>query len=200
ESSQPSTMTDFAEWLNDKHAQSASRELPQAIEQEIKQESLNNTVARHFGMLVQVSNVWTKLTFKETPFQGFEDYGITQFILHTGTPTKSMATEWSTLERSTAFEVIRRLQKLGLIEEFPDQNDRRTKRIKITQVGTAALKQADVKVDQISNLLVGDLTEKKKIDLLKLLLKLNKFHLTQYAKGVEEVERQWFSNNFLEKD
>ena len=188
------TLSEFAEWLHGKHAENQEVDLPEEIIGEIERESLDNTVAGYFGMLVQLSNVWIKITFKRTPFQGFPDYGIAQFIMHAGTPTKSRVTDWSTLERSTAFEVIRRLQKLELLEEFPDPEDGRVKRVKISRKGRAALKKADVRVNQISKLMMGNLTEKKKIDLLKLLLSLTDFHLKEYKKGTEEVERKWFAN------
>ncbi len=193
----PLHLADFAEWLSDKYVASENRGLPATVEKEIERESLDNTVARYFGMLVQLSNVWIKITFKGTPFQGFEDYGITQFIMHSGTPTKSRVTERSTLERSTAFEVIRRMQRLELVEEFPDPNDKRTKRVKISPKGKAALKEADARVDQISRLMMGDLTENKKFDLLKLLLSLTQFHVKEYQKGTDEVEKNWFTGELL---
>lgn len=194
ESDRPLTLTDFSKWISDRYVLVKDSPLPKEVEEEIQGESLDNTVARNLGMLIQISNIWIKITFKGTPFQGFEDYGITQFIMHSGTPTKSMVTEWSMLERSTAFEVIRRLQKLGLLEEFPDANDKRTKRVQITPKGIAALEESDTRVDQISRLIVGDLTEKNKIDFLKQLLNLNAFHMKEYAKGTREVERRWFGD------
>lgn len=193
DSDRPMTINGFSEWLNEKHNKPRDWVLPKSIEQEVEKESLDNTVARHFGMLIQLSNVWTKIAFKGMPFQGFEDYGIAQFIMQVGSPTKSNVTEWSTLERSTAFQVIQRMQKLGLIEEFPDPDDKRTKRVRISQKGKAAMKKADKKVSQISKLIVGNLTEKKKVELLKVLHALTKFHLKEYEKGKEAVERNWFS-------
>lgn len=187
------TLPNFSDWLHSKHGQPKTFDLPNEIQQEVANESLNNTVARFFGMLVQLSNVWTKLTFKTTPFRGFEDYGIAQFILHAGSPTKSMVTDSSMLERSTAFEVIKRLQKLDLIHEYADEKDKRTKRVKISRKGRTALKNADVRVDQISKLMMGDLTDGKKVDLLKILLRLTDFHANEYKKGLEEVEQKWFS-------
>ena len=186
------SVPEFAEWLYGKYAEHQEVDLPEEIIQEIETESLNNTVARHVGRLIQFASIWTKLAFRGTAFRGFEDYGMTQYILHTQAPTKSTLVDWSMLERSTAFEIIRRLQKLGLVKEFPDPNDRRTKRVKITRKGKVALNKADVRVDQISVLLLGDLTEHRKISLLQNILRLNIFHAKEYEKGTDAAAGKWF--------
>ena len=192
EADRPSSLSEFATWLYEKQPHLERQRLSEEIEQKIQGDSLDNTVAEYFGKLSQFASVWTKLTFKETLFQGFNDYGIVQYVFYAKAPTKSMAIAVTKLERSTAFEILRRLQKLGLIEEFPDENDRRTKRVKITTKGKAELKKADRRVDQISKLLMGNLSEHKKVDLLKLLLSLTEFHTKEYEKGIEEVEQNWF--------
>lgn len=186
------SMSDFAEWLHGRNTKRGKDSLPDEVEKEIEDVSLNNTVARFCGKLIQYSNVWAKLTFRETAFRGFEDYGIAQTILHSKEPTKSNVTGCFLMEKSTAFEIIRRMQKLGLVEESPGKKDKRTKQVKVTKKGIAELKKANLKVNKYSNLILGNLTEKKKIEFLKLLLHLNDFHGKEYEKGLKVVEEKWF--------
>jgi DNA-binding MarR family transcriptional regulator len=76
------------------------------------------------------------------------------------------------LEAPTGIEIIKRLLKNGLIEEFPDQQDRRAKRIKLSQTGLNELTTLKPAIDSIFREFTSNLDLNEKIQLSGILDKL----------------------------
>lgn len=189
------SMAVFSEWLNRRHSHTPKsifllNELPPSM---INEGSIDAILSYHIGLLIRFTKIWSKLAFKNTIFKGFEDYGITNFILTSKNPSKSEVANWSLIERSTAFEIIRRLQKLQLIDQTNDQQDKRVKRVSITEKGKQEVRQAQKQVEALSTLLTGDLSDQQKINLLSLLRDLTNFHTKEYEKDTSDIEKTWFA-------
>ena len=76
------------------------------------------------------------------------------------------------LEAPTGIDIINRLQKRDLIEEFPDEEDRRSKRIRLTPQG---IKEAEVlrpQIDAIFLKFVKPLSKIEKIQISEIFNKL----------------------------
>lgn len=71
--------------------------------------------------------------------------------------------EMHNLEAPTGIDVIKRLLKAGLIEEFPDSEDRRAKRIRLTQAGKSELDELKPKMDALWSELVAPLKVNEKV-------------------------------------
>jgi len=78
------------------------------------------------------------------------------------------------LEAPTGIEIIKRLLKNHFIEEFPDKEDKRAKRIKLTNTGKMELKKIKPKIDTIFSEFSGPLNLNEKIQLSGILDKLIK--------------------------
>jgi DNA-binding MarR family transcriptional regulator len=76
------------------------------------------------------------------------------------------------LEAPTGIEIIKRLLKNKLIEEFADQEDRRAKRIKITTKGKKEVKETKPQIDRIFARFTEPLSLDEKIRLSGILDKL----------------------------
>ena len=73
-------------------------------------------------------------------------------------------------------QIINRLIAHGWVEQKSSEKDKRSKVIKITDKGLEALDNQMDKIRQATNIVAGDLTHTEKMELIKLLHKLNNFH------------------------
>lgn len=89
----------------------------------------------HLGLLLSYTEAWVKLAFRDLPITGFGDFGVLKFIEQARQPTKNAVAESMVMEPSTCFEILKRLQKKGLIKESPDPHDKRAKRVSLTDQG-----------------------------------------------------------------
>lgn len=86
------------------------------------------------------------------------------------------------LEAPSGIEVIKRLLKKGLIEEFDDVNDRRAKRVKITDKGRKETDKLIPKMREVYTKMAANLTTNEKIHVISFLKELNDYHITNNRK------------------
>lgn len=165
----------FGLWLNTQLNRRKNEEVPDEF-----QVSPNVKIGFLLGHIMAFGEVWTKLALRDLPIQHFHDFGTLLFIQDNKNPTKKEIAEDSMMEQSSCFEALKRLTKAGLLVDETDKFDKRAKRVKLTyqgkQVVDAAMKQSYA----LSDLLVGDLTEEEKKQLIYLLEKLGRFHEDLY--------------------
>jgi DNA-binding MarR family transcriptional regulator len=80
------------------------------------------------------------------------------------------------MEKTSGTEIINRLLKLELMDQFNDEIDRRSMRLKITIKGKTEIVKILPQMKMVSELVAGNLTETEKITLAFLLRKLECFH------------------------
>jgi DNA-binding MarR family transcriptional regulator len=80
------------------------------------------------------------------------------------------------LEPPSGIEVLKRLLKKGLIEEFDDTDDKRARRIKITEKGKKELQIVMPKMAEVFSLMTAELSLNEKLHMLAFLKQMNDFH------------------------
>ena len=80
------------------------------------------------------------------------------------------------LEPPSGIEVLKRLLNKGLIEEYDDADDKRAKRIKITDKGKKELQIVMPKMSEVYHLMTAELSLNEKLHLLAFLKRMNDFH------------------------
>lgn len=91
----------------------------------------------------------TKIVLSESNVSSIDEYS---FLLHLNFQEsfrKMEIVELHNLEAPTGIEIIKRLIKNKFVEEFPDKEDKRAKRIKITKSGISTLSEIKPKMDLI---------------------------------------------------
>jgi DNA-binding MarR family transcriptional regulator len=86
------------------------------------------------------------------------------------------------LEAPSGIEVIRRLLKKGFIEEFEDKEDKRAKRVKITNEGRAETEKLTPEMKNVYSKMAANMSSKQKIHMIAFLKELNNYHLTRKEK------------------
>lgn len=114
----------------------------------------------------------TKSLLSESNVSSIDEYSFLLHLDHQESFRKMEIIELHNLEAPTGIEIIKRLLKNKFVEEFPDQEDKRAKRIKITKRGKAELKSLKPKVDLTFNDFTKPLSLNEKIQLSGILDKM----------------------------
>lgn len=136
-----------------------------------------------FGRLINFAEMWGKLAFKDLPIKQFEDFGILMEVKFRENPSKNEIANLLLNEKSTAFEIIKRLIRDGLLKEEIDNNDKRIRRIRLTEKGILITEQAQIQAAKVANMLMGDSSEEEIDLMLKKFTELDRFHTSIYEKG-----------------
>nr|WP_319266394.1 winged helix DNA-binding protein [uncultured Draconibacterium sp.] len=82
------------------------------------------------------------------------------------------------LEAPSGIEVIKRLLKKEFIEEFDDKDDKRAKRVRITNKGRKETDKITPQMKSVYSKMTAEMSLKEKLYAVTLLKELNEFHLT----------------------
>jgi DNA-binding MarR family transcriptional regulator len=80
------------------------------------------------------------------------------------------------LEPASGIEVLKRLLKKGFIAEFDDVEDKRAKRIRITEKGKKELQRIMPKMKEVFQLMTAELSLNEKLHAVGFLKQMNDFH------------------------
>lgn len=88
-------------------------------------------------------------------------------------------------DKSSGILIINRLINQGWIEQSDSKEDKRSKVLNITQAGKLALESQMEKIRNATKIVSGNLDYPEKIELIRILDKLDKFHQPIFARNIE---------------
>ncbi|MFK7050028.1 hypothetical protein FLACOL_01825 [Flavobacterium columnare] len=173
------TVDEFRLWLNEKAYQETN---PTAL---FKKENktvfdIENEIAKQVILLGRFSKQMIRRGLKDFPQLANEEFTYLYRMIDEDSLTKMQLIERNAHEKQTGIEIIKRLVKNDLLEELPDEKDKRITRLRITPKGKTYFNESVEGVTRISRVLAARLQEDEKSDLLALLKKLNEFHFNVY--------------------
>ncbi|HAA12749.1 MAG TPA: hypothetical protein DCE41_14075 [Cytophagales bacterium] len=190
-------LAQFGAWLQLEYESQNEDLLQQALAQAPKEVQgspnlLDAQISFTWGRLMRFTQIWAKRAFADTPIRTLDEFGILMYIWQQQSPKKSEVAQHSLMEQTTCFEIIKRFQRQGLVEEFPDENDKRSRRIRLSaeamqMVGTILRQKAET----LSTLLLGTMSQDQKMVMWDLLRSLERFHTNVLDEnpeaGIEEI-------------
>jgi len=90
-------------------------------------------------------------------------------------------------DKASGMKIIERLLKQGWIDQQESTSDKRSKLIQLNAFGEQVLDAQMDRIRQASSMVTGRLTSKEKMDLIKLLTKLDHFHLDVFNKNLDST-------------
>jgi len=186
-------MADFGRWLSTTGNETKKNTQPGHISHEADDHLTfykQMPQARQFLTLLSRSARFMDFYIKKA-FEGLEITSRLEFqflvsIHEMKNPRKTDVIYFNLVELSTGVESLKRMQKNGLIKDFPDESDKRTKRLALTPKGKEALSVALQKyqwLDQLVNSFGSDDSWKAFIPSL---MWFNDFHNEVYHKHREK--------------
>lgn len=102
-----------------------------------------------------------------------------------GEMTKMELIKRNVHEKPAGMQVINRLIAQGWVNQTDSDTDKRSKVLKISNKGMQILERQMDKIRKATEIVTGDLTHNEKMDLIRLLNKLNDFHQQIYDKNID---------------
>lgn len=173
------TVEDFRIYLNEKAYQN---DTPQELNHKLGIDifKIENEIAKETFLLSRYAKILVKKAMENHPDLVSEDFTYLFRMMNYESLTKSQLIEKNAHEKQTGIEIIKRLVKNGLLEEFPDENDKRSVRIKVSEKGKKVFFESMNDVSSVSKIMCAKLTDEEKQNLLSYLKKLNTFHHNVY--------------------
>jgi len=143
---------------------------------------LDNNIGRLFVYMSRYAKSYIKKALEGTPLPTAEDFTGLAILLTHDHLSKSELISHNLQEKTSGTEVIRRLIAAGLVKEWNDQKDKRSKQVAITEEGKQLLYRVFVDMSYVGKMITGKLTIAEKLVLQHLLQKLENFHHEHHEK------------------
>lgn len=143
------------------------------------------------GRIGRLNLFYANIALEGTGLHQIEEYGILQTINKDKSPRKTELIYANLFELSSGTDMLNRMQKRGLIKEYADKEDKRSKRIELTEKGRKAIKLSNEKIMKNAAMLMSGLEEEDQelcIQLLKgIEIKLSENWQKNKGKSFDEV-------------
>lgn len=145
-------------------------------------ESVINTLIIHMN---RYAKSYSKSAIHGSEFSTQDDfiYMITLNVF--GEMSKMDLIKKNVQEKPAGMQIINRLIAQKWVTQRDSEIDKRSKVLSITDKGIDALQAQMDKIRQATSIVTGDLTYNEKMELIRLLNKLNDFHLPIYEQNLE---------------
>ena len=169
--SDDSSLESFIIWLNSRLFSGGkvgkSRHSPELLDMELS-----------FVLVMQSRyyKTYAKKVLGESELTSPDGFSFLYHLYHTDSFRKMELIKMHHLEPPSGIEVLKRLLNKGLIEEYDDADDRRAKRIKITDKGKKELQVVMPKMTEVFRLMTAELSLNEKLHMLAFLKQMNDFH------------------------
>lgn len=173
------TMTDFVGYLNVRYAVQplTIRNIAGEEEKWIKEDDDANTdISTLLVFMYRYAVVYFKKALKEATINTLDEFSFLIVLMTYSSLSKTELIQKLIMEKTSGVEVIKRLLKNGLIEEFANPNDKRSVLVAITAKGKEELALLFPKMGLVGSVIVGNLTSSEISSFSFLLRKLDYYH------------------------
>jgi len=177
----------FKQWIVDRFGKDFSENEPdwEGKENGRSPESVINTFIVHMN---RYAKNYSKSAIHNSDFSTQEDFIYLINLKVFGAMTKMELIKKNIQDKSVGMLIINRLIQHEWVEQVESETDKRSKVIHITQKGIGALEKQMDNIRQATKIVTGDLNHGEKMELIRLLNKLNDFHLPIYNRNIEPAE------------
>ncbi|MDD3078250.1 MAG: MarR family transcriptional regulator [Paludibacter sp.] len=173
-------MTDFLGYLNSRyvHESVTSRELGGDFKNYEPEEGngQNTDISILIVLLFRYAKGYIKKALKDSMIKTADEFSFLITLLTFDSLSKTELIQKQVMEKTSGTEIINRLLKLGLLEQYQDEVDKRSIRVKISPSGRVELFKILPQMRTVSQIVAGNLTVNEKNMLAYMLRKLEHFH------------------------
>lgn len=171
---EPNDIEEFVIWLNEQlfnHSHSS----------ESAHDSDHHDMELTFLLIMQNKHYKTycKKALHDSEINSPDEYSFLYHLTHVESFRKMELINIHLLEAPSGIEVIKRLLKKELIEEFADKDDKRAKRVRISVKGEQELSKTSPIMKEVFAKMSAEMTLKEKLHVISFLNKFNDYHLGQ---------------------
>ncbi len=156
------------------------------------QPSIPSEIARLVTTLNRYARFYFKVILENEPAQSIDEVVFLIILMDAGSLSKSELISRAVAEKTTGIETIKRMEQNGLVLSRPNPSDARSKLIAVAPGGFALMQRMFPRIDKVSKVVTGNLSEEEQITLVHLLNKLDEFHKPIYLNG---KQKDWINTN-----
>lgn len=145
-------------------------------------ESVINTLIVHMN---RYAKSYSKSAIFGSDFSTQEDFIYLINLKAFGEMTKMDLIKKNVHEKPAGMQIINRLIGQGWVDQTASEIDKRSKVLKISDNGLQVLESQMDKIRKATKIVTGNLTQNEKMELIRLLNKLNDFHQPIYDRNLE---------------
>lgn len=171
-------LQDFSVWLSKKIGKEEVESIHVPAYSDTTMQ-IDSALVEYITYMYRYAKMYVKKVLEESQ-SAFTTYDDVVYVLilffNPDKMTKTELIERNVHEKPTGMEVLKRLLKNELIEQYDNEEDKRSKYLKVTEKGKEEFMKIFGKMNQISKLAAGDLNNREKEYLYFFLKKLDNFH------------------------
>lgn len=147
-------------------------------------ESVINTLIVHMN---RYAKTYSKSVIADSDFSTQEDFIYLINLKAFGAMTKMDLIKKNIQDKPAGMKVIDRLLQQGWVKQIDSLTDKRSKVLYVTTKGLEALDRQMLKIRQATKIVTGNLDHDEKMELIRLLTKLDAFHHPIYCRNLESA-------------
>jgi len=178
----------FKEWICDRTSSGNSQIDEPYWEGKEKGRSPESAITTLLLHLNRYAKNYSKSAISDSDFVTQEDFIYLINLRAFGQMTKMELIKKNIHDKPVGMLIITRLLKNGWIEQTESDIDRRNKLIKISEKGNEALEKQMTKIRQATDIVSGNLTYSEKMELIRMLNKLDRFHYPIFSKNIDSKD------------
>lgn len=179
----PRNIESFKQWLCNAQCTEGQNEPEwEGKENGRSPESIINTLVVHMN---RYAKSYSKSAIHDSEFSTQEDFIYLINLKAFGGMTKMELIKKNIQEKPVGMQIINRLIAHRWVKQTNSKIDKRSKIIEITMPGLKALENQMAKIRQATQIVTGNLTYEEKMELIRLLKKLDDFHHPIFCENIE---------------
>lgn len=178
---------DFKYWVANTFDKEISSQEPywEGKEKGRTPESVINTLIVHMN---RYAKTYSKSAIHNSDFSTQEEFIYLINLRAFGAMTKMELIKKNIQYKPVGMQIINRLLNQGWVEQRDSEMDKRSKIIQITKKGLQSLDKQMDKIRQATKIVTGDLTHSEKMELIRLLDKLDHFHQPIFSQNMDSAD------------
>jgi DNA-binding MarR family transcriptional regulator len=137
---------------------------------------------------------YSNKAFEGTGLEQIEEFGLLATIYNQGSPIKSETIYNNIMDLSSGTNMLIRMKKRGLVDEYTDKADKRVVRLKVTPKGEEMLFRAKEQVLKVASMILHDLTDDDKRLCMQLLAPVD----SRFSNIFQKQKNKPFEEVYLE--
>lgn len=178
----PNDIEGFKKWINANDENINNEPYWEGKEKGRSAESVISTLIVHMN---RYAKSYSKSAIFGSDFSTQEDFIYLINLKAFGEMTKMDLIKKNVHEKPAGMQIINRLIAQGWVNQTDSETDKRSKVLKISNKGIQVLEKQMDKIRKATEIVTGNLTRNEKMELIRLLNKLNDFHQSIYDKNIE---------------
>lgn len=172
----------FGAWLNERFKKSGTAILNEPDwKGKSKGRSADSVINTSLVHLSRYAKLQAKVAIANTAFSTPDEFIYLISLVAFGSMSKTALIKLNVHEKSAGIQIINRLINNGLVTQTVIDTDKRNRMIHITPKGTALLDESMENIRAATRNVTEPLSQEEKMELIRLLTKLEDFHEQKYS-------------------